>query len=175
MAPFRRKTKKNAEKLSKKYPDAYFETSYLHFGDSEAPVKEQEDENKDYFSENKKYLAQLDLITHENIVNVIGCKFTGKLFNTYLLYENTEVVYIIDQHAAHERLIFNRLTEQIRNRNVARQPMIVPYTIRVNAFETAFLLEHLEDIREMGFDILQGEENVFYVSKSTILAARDVL
>lgn len=80
------------------------------------------------------------------------------------MYEHGDEVYIIDQHAAHERLIFNRLKEKMQNRKTACQAMLVPYTIALNAFEGAFLRENLDRIREMGFDIVEAEENVFAVS-----------
>ena len=164
MAPYRKKDKKDAEKLSEKYPDLFFQTSYLEVDDSGAQKQKNVDEGKDYFEENKKYLNELENKSKQNVISVVGCRYAGKLFNTYILYERGDEVYIIDQHAAHERLIYNRLKEKMQDRKVARQPMLVPYTVRVNAFEATFLNERLDDIREMGFDILQGEDNVFYVS-----------
>ena len=168
MPPYRRKDTKNAEKLLEKYPKLHFQTSYLEVDDSAPSKRKQTEEQEDYFAENKKYLEELDVKARQNKIELVGCRYAGKLFNTYILYERNDEVYIIDQHAAHERLIFDRLKERIKDRNVPRQPMIVPYTIRVNAFETAFLMERLDDIREMGFDVLQGEENVFYVSSIPI-------
>ena len=168
MPPYRREEQKNAEKLLEKYPKLHFKTSYLEVDDSNPSKRKDKEETQDFFAENKKYLEELDAKARQNKIELVGCRYAGKLFNTYILYERNEEVYIIDQHAAHERLIFDRLKEKIKDRNVARQPMIVPYTIRVNAFETAFLMERLDDIREMGFDVLQGEENVFYVSSIPI-------
>ncbi|MCD7729855.1 MAG: DNA mismatch repair endonuclease MutL [Clostridia bacterium] len=86
----------------------------------------------------------------------ISCRtytFKGSLFNTYLLYEIGNEVYLIDQHAAHERLIFDRLKAQMEKRCVARQGMLVPYLFSVTSEENAFLERNLSVIREMGFDI----------------------
>ena len=81
-------------------------------------------------------------------------KYKGELFNTYLLYEYADEVYIIDQHAAHERLIYDKLMEKLRARqSVARQGMLIPYILDLNASESAFISEHLQLIRSMGFDI----------------------
>ncbi len=81
-------------------------------------------------------------------------KYKGELFNTYLLYECADEVYLIDQHAAHERLIFDALMEKLRSRqSVARQGMIIPYILDLNASESAFIFSHLQLIRSMGFDI----------------------
>lgn len=79
--------------------------------------------------------------------------YKGNLFNTYLLYEIGGEVYIIDQHAAHERLIYDRFRKQIEERKVARQGMLVPYIISLTPEENSFMEENLMLIREMGFDI----------------------
>ena len=81
-------------------------------------------------------------------------KYKGDLFNTYLIYEASDDVYLIDQHAAHERLIFDSLMEKLRNRSgVPRQGMLVPYILDLNAAEASFISDNLMLIRSMGFDI----------------------
>ena len=81
-------------------------------------------------------------------------KYKGELFNTYLIYEVEDDVYIIDQHAAHERLIFDALIARLDQRQeVPRQGMLVPYILDFNAEEAAFVAENLMLIRSMGFDI----------------------
>lgn len=79
--------------------------------------------------------------------------YKGNLFNTYLLYEIDDSVYIIDQHAAHERLIYDRLKAQMADREVPRQGMLVPYIISLTPSENTFFEENLSVIRDMGFDI----------------------
>ena len=73
-------------------------------------------------------------------------------------------MYLIDQHAAHERLIFNRLKAKMQTRQMVCQAMLVPYEISLNAYEGAFLRENLENIRAMGFEIEETSENRFSVS-----------
>lgn len=79
--------------------------------------------------------------------------YKGNLFNTYLLYEIGGEVYIIDQHAAHERLIYDRFRKRVEERKVARQGMLVPYILSLTPEENSFMEENLMLIREMGFDI----------------------
>lgn len=79
--------------------------------------------------------------------------YKGNLFNTYLLYEIDDSVYLIDQHAAHERLIYDRLKAQMADREVPRQGMLVPYIISLTPSENTFFEENLSVIRDMGFDI----------------------
>lgn len=158
---------KDPEKLAKKFPDLHFERSYLVFGDSQSADSAQTTEtgaDTDYFMENKRYLEELENKSKQNKIDVLNCTYAGKLFNTYLVYERGDELFIIDQHAAHERLIFNRLTEQMKNKQtLEQQTMLVPYEIKLNAFESAFMRERLEDIRQMGFDITEYSENLFKV------------
>lgn len=163
----RRAPKKDPEKLHKKYPDLYFKTNYLEVDDVEGNKDKKITEKQsevDYFAENKRYLEELETKAKQNRIEISGCKYVGKLFNTYVLYERGSEVYIIDQHAAHERLIFDRLKERMKNRTIVRQPMLVPYTLKVNAFEAAFLRERLQDIRDLGFDVVESGETEFAVS-----------
>ena len=76
------------------------------------------------------------------------------------MYECKDDIYIIDQHAAHERLIFNRLKEQMQNRAVVQQPMLMPYELTLNVFERDFIGEHLSEITEMGFDARLNDGNL---------------
>lgn len=162
-----KKTGKNttdAEKLHKKFPDLFFERQVLRVDDPAYEKAEKEGKTEDFFAENKRFLEELDAKAKQNRIDVSTCTYAGKLFNTYLLYERKDEVFIIDQHAAHERLIYNRLREQMQNRCVAQQTMLLPYTLEVNAFEGAFLTERLQDIRDMGFSIEADGENVFKVT-----------
>ncbi len=82
-----------------------------------------------------------------------SCKLRGSLFDTYLLYEVGETVYLIDQHAAHERLIYDELRKKMRERNIVRQPMLIPYIFSVNSVEAQFLESNLQLLRSMGFGL----------------------
>lgn len=95
----------------------------------------------------EKYKREQEQIEYRN------CKYKGNLFNTYLLYEIEDEVYIIDQHAAHERLIYDSLRRKMKERKIARQGMLVPFILNVNTEEGAFLTQNLELIRGMGFDM----------------------
>ncbi len=155
--------RKNPEKLHKKHPDVFFERNLMIINDPDY-VAQSSTEGQDFFAENKRYLEELDLKNKQNKIDVESCVYAGKLFNTYLLYERGNDVFVIDQHAAHERLIFNRLKENIRARNILQQPMLLPYEMKLNAFEGDFIRERMTDICEMGFSIEESSENCFKVT-----------
>ncbi len=151
-----------AKQLQKKFPDLYFEPNILRVESPSAEDKTNEEE--DVFATNKRYLEELEQENAGFKIEVNACRFVGKLFNTYLIYEKEDDVFIIDQHAAHERLIFDRLRGQMEKKNASNQPMLLPYELQLNAFESAFIEERLEDIRSMGFEIEKRDGNCFAVS-----------
>ena len=152
-----------AEKLHKQFPDLYFKRNVMELDDS-GKKKVSDAAQTDYFQENKRFLNDMDKRNKQGSIDVYSCKYRGVLFNTYLLYEGNDEVYIIDQHAAHERLIFDRLKEKMRTRSIEQQPMLVPFEMALNAFESEFIRERIEDIREMGFAVDESKENVFSVT-----------
>ena len=120
----------------------------------------------DVFAENKKFLLEKDQAARakQQHIDVSSFVYVGKVFNTYLIYEYGDAVYLIDQHAAHERLIFNRLKEKMQARKTACQTMLVPYIFTANAYESAFLHDNLDNIRAIGFEIEETTQNTFSVS-----------
>ncbi len=156
----RKKTNKRAEDLQKRFPDLYFKRTVLRVDDPSFSELQQNVEARDQFEENKRLIEELEKKNKQNRIDISSCSYAGKLFNTYLLYECKDDVYIIDQHAAHERLIFNRLKQQMSERTVAQQPMLVPYELPINVFERGFLQEHLSEILEMGFEMEIKEDSL---------------
>ena len=101
----------------------------------------------------------------QELIDYKSCKFRGVLFNTYLLYEIKDEVYIIDQHAAHERLIYDDLMEKFGSRTVAKQGMLIPYIFMVNAEEKRFIEDNLSIIWDMGFSLEPFGSNSFRVNE----------
>lgn len=123
---------------------------------------------EDIFAENKRFLEEQERMAREKAKQqkfvFENAVYKGSLFNTYLIYEEGDNAYIIDQHAAHERLIFDRLKAEMDARKVVSQPMLVPYILTLNREEGAFFAEHLETIRDIGFDIEEFGGGSFKIS-----------
>lgn len=69
---------------------------------------------------------------------------------TYLVTKSKEGLIIIDQHAFHERLLYNRLREQIQKNKIISQPLLFPEVLHLSIEETASFLEWQSDLREFG-------------------------
>ena len=160
----RKAGKNDAEILHKQFPELYFKRNRLIVEQGEKAEEKKKAAEVDIFEENKRLLLEMEGKQKQPKIEVSSCRFVGKLFNTYLLYERNDDVFIIDQHAAHERLIFDRLREKMETREIVQQPMLVPFTLELNAFEATFIRERQEDICAMGFDLQESGENTFQVS-----------
>lgn len=160
----RKAGKNDAEILHKQFPELYFKRNRLIVEQGEKAEEKKKAAEVDIFEENKRLLLEMEGKQKQSKIEVSSCRFVGKLFNTYLLYERNDDVFIIDQHAAHERLIFDRLREKMESREIVQQPMLVPFTLELNAFEATFIRERQEDICAMGFDLQESGENTFQVS-----------
>jgi DNA mismatch repair protein MutL len=98
-------------------------------------------------------LDNLSVTMQQQHIDYDCCKFQGKLFNTYLLYELRDEIYMIDQHAAHERLLFDEFMQKVKDRKIAKQGMVVSFILDLNATESQFISSNLQVLRSMGFDI----------------------
>ena len=80
-------------------------------------------------------------------------KIIGKVFNTYIIIEKDGEVYFIDQHAAHERLLFDKFTKSFEEQKSITQSLLVPYIFSVNSLENNLILENLPTLTELGFEV----------------------
>lgn len=108
---------------------------------------------QDFFAENKKFLEESEKRAGREKIDPQTLTFKGELFQTYLFYEAGDIAYIVDQHAAHERLIYDSLREKCENRTVVSQPMLIPFVLSVNAQEFSFLGKNIALLRDLGFEI----------------------
>lgn len=80
-------------------------------------------------------------------------KIIGVIFNTYIVVEYQECIYLIDQHAAHERLLYDKLKNQIDNYNITKQDLLVPYHFKVESNEIEIFEENMSNLISLGFEI----------------------
>lgn len=82
-----------------------------------------------------------------------GYRVLGQLFRTYLVVEMGESMYIVDQHAAHERILYDRFCAQARAGRVPSQQLIAPEIVTLSPAEYALLEPALDDLRGLGFEL----------------------
>ena len=84
----------------------------------------------------------------------INYKYIGIAFKTYIIVEIENEIYLIDQHAAHERVLYEQIKENYKN-NIQNniQMMLIPEVLTLSYKETSFVKENMELFRNTGFDI----------------------
>lgn len=108
---------------------------------------------EDVFAENKRLLSEQSAKLRQERVDPAALEYKGELFRTYLIYEAGDTAYFVDQHAAHERVLFNRLQAAMDVRAVRSQPMLVPFVLSLNGQEFAFLEKNFGVLHELGFEV----------------------
>ncbi|MBR3002130.1 MAG: DNA mismatch repair endonuclease MutL [Clostridia bacterium] len=109
-------------------------------------------------SENKN---QQDLI-HREIQRKVDYVYKGILFRTYIVIEIENEIYLIDQHAAHERLLYEKIKANYKSHLTTNsQMMLVPEVHDLTHKEIEFVKNNIELFKNIGFDIeLFGENSV---------------
>ncbi len=79
-------------------------------------------------------------------------RYIGTAFRTYLLFEAGERLLLVDQHAAHERVLYDRFMARYQGSN-ASQRLLAPRTVRLTAREVALLTEMNEALAQAGFEL----------------------
>ena len=82
---------------------------------------------------------------------VFDGKILGQLFATYLLVERDEKLYIIDQHAAHERILYDKLVDNCTSHY--SQTLLSPYKLSLSSTEEDYIEKILPTLSAMGFEI----------------------
>ena len=105
-------------------------------------------------------------------------RLIGQLFRTYWLIEYEDNLFIMDQHAAHEKVMYETLMNQYQNRQVVSQQIHPPIVISVNPRQQQILKEHYDFFESMGFQMETFGGNEYMLRAVPLetygLAAQDI-
>lgn len=96
----------------------------------------------------------------------------GQLSNTYIIAEGPEGLYLIDQHAAHERILYERVLAQWSRQEVEVQGSLEPITIELNPREEEILRANKDMLAQFGFDIEPFGDKSYLIRTIPALATR---
>lgn len=98
----------------------------------------------------------------------------GQLKASYLLLEGPGGLLLVDQHAAHERVLYERLRAAWLERGVERQGLLVPVTVELTAIQASGLVEAAAAVLQLGFEVEAfGEAAVVVRAVPALLTGRD--
>ena len=156
------------EKVSVAIPlDLHSEHKDILLKDAHTSILQEGHENvsknntiNDYVDERDK-----DIVREENLKNEMKSntevegkvakfppiKIIGQFNKTYIIGEYDEVLYMIDQHAAHEKILFEKYLNQIENDDIVVQPLLVPAIIELGIDDYCIFVENKEVFTKAGF------------------------
>jgi DNA mismatch repair protein MutL len=101
-------------------------------------------------------------------------RILGQVQGTYILCEGEKGVIFIDQHAAHERILFHRYKNQYETRSIVSEKFLIPVSMELSAEESFILDTHLGELQSMGFEIDAIGEKVYAIrSKPSFIDQKD--
>ena len=124
---------------------------------------------------------QMDLFEENFLKREVRAEYRliGQVFDTYWLVQFQDSLYIIDQHAAHERVLYERTLKEMKTREYTSQYLSPPIILSLSMQEAQLLNEHMDRFTRIGFEIepFGGEEfavraipdNLFGIAKKELL------
>jgi DNA mismatch repair protein MutL len=97
------------------------------------------------------------------ISNLPLLRLIGQIGAAYLIAEGPDGLYLIDQHAAHERVLFEKLMEQHDKRNIPSQALLTPVIVTLSPAQTSLITGQLPILQHFGFQVEPFGTNDFQV------------
>jgi DNA mismatch repair protein MutL len=98
-------------------------------------------------------------------------RLIGQIGSTYIVAEGPDGLYLIDQHAAHERVLFEKLMAQRENKSIPSQSLLTPEIVTLPPQSSKILLEQLPFLNKFGFEVEEFGTNTFQVRSMPMLFA----
>src|SRR5207245_7206546 len=94
-----------------------------------------------------------ELTAQAKVSRLPTLRVVGQLSQSYIITEGPDGMYLVDQHAAHERILLERMIAALRARAVASQLLLDPLPVELAPAELEIVSEHLEQLHAIGFEI----------------------
>lgn len=101
--------------------------------------------------------------------NVPLLRLIGQIGATYIVAEGPDGLYLIDQHAAHERVLFEKLMAQRENKNIPAQSLLSPEVVTLPPQSAKVLTEQLSVLNQLGFEVEEFGTNTFQIRAMPVL------
>jgi len=98
-------------------------------------------------------------------------RLVGQIGSTYLVAEGPDGLYLIDQHAAHERVLFEKLMAQYEKKSIPSQTLMTPTTVQLTPAQALLIQEQLPILEHFGFHVESFGPGVFQVRALPVLFA----
>lgn len=100
----------------------------------------------------KKHEQKLTISDDKNNIQPLGFAL-AQIHNTFLLAENAEGLVLVDMHAAHERITYEHLKQELQKNHLSTQKLLIPLTLTLSEREMNLAEEHISFFHQLGFEI----------------------
>lgn len=117
--------------------------------------------------EEKPVQTALNFLDEENIIydndksRLQKMYYIGQLFGTYILAQNEDNFFLIDQHAANERVNYEKIKKEFMKENVASYDLLVPFTLEFSPSDKILVEEYMDDIKKFGIELDEFGSNTY--------------
>lgn len=116
-----------------------------------------------------------DSVPGVNLSGVPAMRVLGQVGGTYIIAEGPTGVFLIDQHAAHERVMYERILGQMTSNSVNRQPLLDPLVIELSPEELVAFDRSVDELGEIGFDAERfGDQSVVIRQLPAVVKGVDI-
>lgn len=133
-------------------------------GHSESPVS-----GPQASSQNSELVVSPSYSPTSQLTSIPLLRLIGQVGAAYLVAEGPDGLYLIDQHAAHERVLFEKLMVQHTTKNIPSQALLTPVVVTLPPHATNLLLTQLPILQHFGFDVEEFGPNTFQVRAMPVL------
>ncbi len=128
-----------------------------------ARVLDDENQNFDFFNRGKSDISasEKEGISSQSIY-VPLLRHVGQIGATYIVADGPDGLYLIDQHAAHERILFEKMMAQMGG-SIPSQQLLTPEVVQLPVHQTMIFQEKIEILRKIGFDITEFGPNTYQI------------
>jgi DNA mismatch repair protein MutL len=108
--------------------------------------------------------SQTEIVNRQSkIANLPLLRLIGQIGQTYLVAEGPDGLYLVDQHAAHERVLFEKLMAQHDQKQIPSQSLLTPAVVQLPPQAAQLLITQLPILQHFGFDVEEFGGNSFQV------------
>lgn len=115
--------------------------------------KHQEEKIENKINEQVKFDLASQSIERTSKIGIGQLQLMGQAFNTYIIAKDDEAVYLIDQHAAQERVFFEEFRALFKEDKPASQPLLLPFIVEIDIANMDEFTDKVEQLISMGFDM----------------------
>ena len=120
----------------------------------------------------QKPIERPEIHQETNIISEEEIIFIGEAFSTYIIAQKGDSIYLVDKHAAHERLNFNKLKENAKNES---QQLLMPQNVRLSREEFDAVISNLELMEKAGFELEDfGNSTILVRAVPAMLHGEDI-